>query len=169
MLELKLYYARKRGELMKKYMAIAIKEALGGISKGDGGPFGACITLGGKVLAVGHNTVLKRQDSTCHAEINVIREASKRLGRFDLSDCRIYTTTEPCPMCLSAIHWARIQKVIFGTTIEDVHSRGFNELLLKAEKLIRISKSKITVKQKFRGDCLELLKAWDAKGNRKVY
>ena len=83
---------------MKKFMQIAIQSAESGILRGQGGPFGACIVKNGKILATSHNSVLKKKDPTCHAEIEAIRGASKKLKRFDLSGCEIYSTTEPCPM-----------------------------------------------------------------------
>ncbi len=109
-----------RYDLQKKWMRLAIRSAQAGIRRAEGGPFGAAIVRGNQMIAVAHNTVLKDHDATCHAEVNAIRIASKKLKRFDLSDCVIYSTTEPCPMCFSAIHWARIAKVIFGTAIADV-------------------------------------------------
>ena len=101
----------KTMKLHEKYMWIAVCEARKNLCKVCGGPFGACIVKGGKVIAGARNTVLKN-DASCHAEINAIRLASKKLKTHDLSGCRIYSTTEPCPMCFSAIHWARIGSII---------------------------------------------------------
>jgi len=110
----------------KKWMKLAIDSATAGMTRQAGGPFGACIVRKGKAVAVSHSTVLKSCDATCHAEINAIREASKKLKRYDLSDCTVYSTTEPCPMCFSAIHWARIPAVYFGTGIPFSCHRPFN-------------------------------------------
>jgi len=151
-------------------MVLAIKSAQAGIKKPTGGPFGAAIVRGKQVIAVAHNTVLKDRDATCHAEVNAIRMASKKLKRFDLSDCVIYSTTEPCPMCFSAIHWARIAKVIFGTSIADVQKRGFHELPIPSRKMKREGKSPVSLKAGFmKKECLALLAEWDRKENKKVY
>ena len=95
-------------------MKLALCSAQWGIKRSAGGPFGAVIVYKGRALSVAHNTVLKKNDPTCHAEINAIREASRKLKTFDLRHCVIYSTTEPCPMCFAAIHWARIPLVVYG-------------------------------------------------------
>ena len=154
----------------RKWMELAIQSARKGIKKSTGGPFGAAIVRKGQVLAVAHNEVLKKNDATCHAEINAIRIVSKKLKRFDLSDCVIYSTTEPCPMCFSAIHWACLGQVIFGTFIADVAKRGFNELFIPSRKMKREGKSPVRIKSGFmKKECLELLKAWDKQDNKKTY
>lgn len=108
-------------------MKIAIEEARKGMKKRHGGPFGAVIVKDGKVLAKGHNTVIKDRDATCHAEINVIRYASKKLKSFDLSSCEIYTTGKPCKMCEGAINWAKIKKVYYGNTYKEAFIMSFDE------------------------------------------
>ena len=112
---------------MNKYMRMAITEAKKGINKGEGGPFGAVIVKDGVVVAKAHNTVLKNHDATCHGEVNAIRKASKKLNTFDLSGCEIYTTGEPCPMCLGAILWSNISKVYYGCNILDTEDIGFRD------------------------------------------
>ena len=112
---------------MKKYMDLAIKEAYLGVDKNDGGPFGSVIVKDGKVIAVGHNEVLKNNDPTCHGEMQAIRNACKELNTFDLRGCEIYTSCYPCPMCLSAIIWSNIKKVYYGNTKEDVAEIGFRD------------------------------------------
>ena len=94
-----------------EFMCLALREAQKNLSDMRGGPFGACIVKGNKVIAISRNTVLK-QDATCHAETNAIRKASKKLRTYDLSGCWIYSTTEPCPMCFSAIHWSKINVLV---------------------------------------------------------
>ena len=154
----------------KKWMELAIMSAKKGIKKSEGGPFGAVIVRGRQVIAVGHNTVLMERDATCHAEINAIRIASRKLKRFDLSDCVIYSTTEPCPMCFSAIHWARIAGVIFGTSFVDVAKRGFNELYIPSRKMKRDGKSPVRIKAGFmKKECLALLKEWDKQPDKRIY
>lgn len=112
---------------MNQYMKLAIEEALEGIQKGHGGPFGSVIVKDGKVLASGHNQVLLDHDSTAHGEIVTIRKAEKLLQSHDLSGCELYTTGEPCPMCLAACLWANIEKVYYGCTIADNERIGFRD------------------------------------------
>ena len=112
---------------MNEYMQIAIDEARKGIHAGHGGPFGSVIIKDGKILARGHNTVLADKDSTAHGEINAIRDAERKLETYDLSNCEIYTTGEPCPMCLAACMWANISKIYYGCTIDDNESIGFRD------------------------------------------
>ncbi len=112
---------------MNEFMNIAIKEAKLGIRSKHGGPFGAVIVKNGKVISKAHNVVLKKKDSTCHAEMEAIRKACKVLNTYDLSKCEIYTTGKPCPMCKSAIQWAKISKVYYGCTYADAREIGFNE------------------------------------------
>ncbi len=154
----------------QKWMKLAIGSARKGIKKSEGGPFGAAIVRENKIVAIAHNTVLKNNDATCHAEINAIRIASKKFKRFDLSDCVIYSTTEPCPMCFSAIHWARIAKVIFGTSFEDVAKRGFNELYIPSRKMKRDGRSQVRISSGFmKKECLALLADWDRQSNKRIY
>lgn len=109
------------------FMQIAIDEAKTGIKNGHGGPFGAAIVKDGKLIASGHNQVLLNNDSTCHGEISAIRKAEQTLGTYDLSGCELYTTGEPCPMCLAAILWANIEKVYYGCNLEDNAKIGFRD------------------------------------------
>lgn len=113
---------------MNKYMKIAKKNAENGIKNKDGGPFGAVILdKDGNIIANGNNKVLKTNDPTAHAEVVAIREACKKLNTYDLSDCTLYTSCEPCPMCLSAIIWANIKDVYYGCTKEDASNIGFRD------------------------------------------
>lgn len=112
---------------MNKFMKVAIQEAAKGIKNNEGGPFGTVIVKDGKIIARAHNQVLKNHDATCHGEIEAIRKASKKLKTFDLSGCELYTTGEPCPMCLGAILWARIDKVYYGSNIKDTEIIGFDD------------------------------------------
>ena len=112
---------------MNKYMRMALNEARKGIKAGHGGPFGAVIVKDDVVIAKGHNQVVKNNDPTCHGEIMAIHKACKKLGTFDLSGCEIYTTGEPCPMCMAAILWANIEKVFYGCNILDTEEIGFRD------------------------------------------
>ena len=112
---------------MKNIMRLCIEEAVNGVNQGEGGPFGAVILKDGELIAVAHNTVIKTNDPTAHAEINAIREAGKKLSTHDLKDCILYATGYPCPMCLSAIIWANIKEVYYGTTLKDAEEIGFRD------------------------------------------
>lgn len=159
----------KRHQLDKKYMLMAIKEAEKNLKKLYGGPFGACIVKDGKVVSVACNTVLKN-DATCHAEVNAIRLASKKLKTFDLSGCVIYSTTEPCPMCFGAIHWARIGVIAYGTDIADAAKLGFCELAIANKELKKTGKSKIKIFSSYlRDDCLELFGKWSRLERKLLY
>ena len=110
-----------------RFMKIAIDEAEKGVVAGHGGPFGCVIVKDGKVIGKGHNEVLLQHDPTCHGEIMAIRNTCKDLGTIDLTGCELYTTAEPCPMCLGAILWANISKVYYGCSISDTDSIGFRD------------------------------------------
>ncbi len=113
----------------QKPLELAIKESKENVSNNykKGGPFGAAILKDGKIIASAHNTVVESKDATAHAEINAIREASKVLGTHDLSGCILYTSAEPCPMCLSAIIWANIKEVYYANTRKDSAEIGFRD------------------------------------------
>lgn len=153
----------------ERFMRRALAEARKNLARPDGGPFGACIVRDGQVLAAARNTVL-RDDATCHAEVNAIRKASRKLGTFDLSGCEIYSTTEPCPMCFGAIHWARIVTVIYGTGIRDASRAGFNELRIGNRRMRALGGSRVRLVPGFlREECLELFEAWQALPDRRSY
>ena len=145
------------------------------IANNDGGPFGACIvqndkTLGDKIISLERNTVLKDTDPTAHAEIKAIHAATKALKRIDLRDCTIYSTTEPCPMCFSAIHWANIRHIVYGSHIEDVKALGFRELSINNETMKQLSSSQIEISADVEKQaCLDLLKYWQSHSNRAIY
>ena len=153
-----------------KYMLLAIAEARKNLKTQKGGPFGACIVRGNKVVALARNTVLSCNDATCHAEVNAIRKASKKLKNYYLSGCVIYSTTEPCPMCFSAIHWSKLEAVYFGTAINDVKKLGFDELRISCRRMKLCGRSQVKVVEGFMAkDCRELLRDWSKLGGRKVY
>ena len=152
---------------MDQYMKIALDEAYEGIENGDGGPFGAVIVKDGKVIGKGHNRVVKNADPTCHGEMEAIRDACRRLKTFDLSGSTIYTTGEPCPMCLGAIMWANIEKVYYGCDVKDTEAIGFRD-----DKFYELSK--IENKKKFlaeldREECLKLYSEYMGKTNKTAY
>lgn len=139
-----------------KFMDIAIAEAKTGIYNADGGPFGAVIVKDGKIISSGHNHVLANNDSTCHGEIDAIRKAEQKLGTFDLSGCELYTTGEPCPMCLAAIMWANIEKVYYGCTIGDNEIIGFRDAKFDTMMGGRAGLPEGFLEEKDRQKCLEL-------------
>lgn len=152
---------------MDQYMKIAIEEAYGGINAGDGGPFGAVIVKDGKIIGRGHNRVVKNGDPTCHGEMEAIRDACKKMGTFDLSGSTIYTTGEPCPMCLGAILWANIEKVYYGCNVIDTERIGFRD-----EKFYELSKpeNKARLQTELdRDECLKLYDEYLKKTNRTAY
>ena len=151
---------------MIKDMKSAIREAYRGIEKGEGGPFGAVIVKDGRIVAKGHNQVLKNCDATCHGEIMAIRRASKKLGTHNLSGCEIYTTAEPCPMCLGAIMWANIDKVYFGCNINDTDKIGFRD-----EKFYNTDKDSLQsfLTEVDRAECLKLFSDYAAIEGKENY
>lgn len=152
------------------FMRRAIAEALEHLTELAGGPFGACLVKGDEVLAVAHNNVLQDRDPTCHAEMNAIRLAAAKLQTYDLSGCEIYTTTEPCPMCFAAIHWARLNRVIYGTTIFEVARLGFNEMTIGIQQMQILGRSPVCIYPAFLlAECRQLLESWEQIPGRQVY
>ena len=150
-------------------MKIANEEAEKGMNANDGGPFGAVITKNGKIIAQGHNKVIRTNDPTAHAEITAIREATKKLGKFDLSDCEIYSSCEPCPMCLSAIHWAKMKKLYFGCTRKDAEEIGFDDKFIYDVIKGTAKKKQVKVINLDRKDCLVPFNDWMKKSNKVNY
>lgn len=142
-------------------MQEAINEALKGIKKGHGGPFGSVIVKDGEIVAKGHNLVLKNNDPTAHGEVTTIRLAGKKMGSFDLKGCELYTTAEPCLMCLGACLWANIDKVYFGCTVNDTNDLGFRDDIFDLLLDIDRTKAKESMLLEMgRDECLELFKQY---------
>ncbi len=154
---------------MEDFMKIAILEAEKGIRKRDGGPFGAVIVKDGVVIAKGHNRVISTHDPTAHAEMVVIKEASSFLKRFDLSDCELYTTCEPCPMCYSAAHWAKIKKLYYGATRQDAADIGFDDQYLYEVLANDHVDEKMSEEQLDRDRCLEVFRIYENDAERTAY
>src|SRR5690242_9661329 len=151
------------------FMGLAIEKARGGIGAGQS-PFGAVIVNGDRVVATAHNTVWSSTDPTAHAEINAIRQATAALARIDLEGCTIYSTCEPCPMCLAAIHWSKIRRVVFGASIADADAAGFSELHVRARDLAKMGGSSIKVEAGLlRDECRALFALWKKNPARKAY
>ena len=151
-------------------MKIAIIEAKKGVTKGHGGPFGCVIVRKGKIIAKAHNQVIRINDPTAHAEMLAIREASKKLKNFDLSGCELYSTSAPCPMCFSAIDWAKIKKVYYGCTKRDAAHIGFDDKHINDIIQGKTKKNPVTIKKGLnRKECLEVFKLWSEKEDKKKY
>lgn len=145
---------------MNRYMELAKRNAEEGINRGEGGPFGAVIIdKEGHIISNGNNQVIKNNDPTAHAEIVAIREACKKLNTYDLSDYILYTSCEPCPMCLSAIIWANIKEVYYGCTKEDAGEIGFRDDMIY-DYLKGNNFNLIDLKKMDREECLEVFKKY---------
>ncbi len=155
-------------ELHKNFMEMAIGLANENIING-GGPFGALVVLNNKVVGTGANQVTTINDPTAHAEVLAIRAASKSLNRFDLSDCTLYTSCEPCPMCLGAIYWARISTVFYGNTRNDAASIGFDDEYIYNELKLPLEKRSILMKPLMPNEAIKTFEAWSLKPDKTEY
>ncbi|MFC2149522.1 nucleoside deaminase [Candidatus Auribacterota bacterium] len=153
----------------EKFMLLAIEKAREGIQKGQA-PFGACIVRDGELVSCVHNIVWESTDITAHAEVHCIREACGKLKTIDLSGCALYATCEPCPMCFTAAHWARISRIVYGACINDAKKAGFNELTIEDQEMNELGNSYINVTGDFMKDeCLALFKEWKESKKSKPY
>ena len=153
---------------MNKYMEIANENAKKGIEKKQGGPFGAVIVdKEGNIISNGNNKVLLNNDPTAHAEIVAIRNACEKLGTYDLNGCVLYTSCEPCPMCLSAAIWANIKKIYYGCTKEDANSIGFRDDIIY-EFLKGENKSLVDLENIDRNECIKVFEKYN-KENGVIY
>jgi tRNA(Arg) A34 adenosine deaminase TadA len=155
--------------MKEKYMRAAIRLSLSKMRANCGGPFGAVVVRKGKIVGRGWNQVTSTNDPTAHAEVSAIRDACKRLKTFQLDDCELYTSCEPCPMCLSAIYWARFKKVYYGNTRKDAAKIDFDDDLIYREVARPIAKRLIPMKQLLRPEALEVFKAWKNKTDKIRY
>lgn len=156
--------------LMKlKFMREAIRLSFTTMRDHCGGPFGAVVVRKGKIVGRGWNRVTSTNDPTAHAEVTAIREACKRLKTFQLSDCELYASCEPCPMCLSAIYWARLKKVYYANTRRDAARIQFDDDMIYREVARPVSKRLIPMKQLLRDEALKVFEAWQAKEDKVRY
>ena len=151
------------------FMARAIELSIENVRSGRGGPFGAVVVRGGKIIAEGVNCVTAVNDPTAHAEVVAIREACKKLGVFELKDCEMYTSCEPCPMCLGAIYWARPARVYFGSTAADASNAGFDDSFIYNEIPQPHAQRKIPMIQMMRDEALEAFRTWQRQPNKVPY
>lgn len=150
-------------------MRLAIDVCRLGIEAGQS-PFGAVIVRDGQVIASTHNTVWADTDPSAHAEVNVIRAACRRLGSISLEGCTLYSTCEPCPMCLSTSHWARLDRVVFGASIHDAASAGFSELPISSETMVELGQSPLAIQRGvLQPECVLLFEEWKRANRSRVY
>ncbi len=145
----------------EKFMRIAIELSENNVVNGLGGPFGAVIVKDGKVVAKSANKVVAENDPTAHAEVSVIRLACQELGTYNLSGCEIYTSCEPCPMCLGAIYWARLDKIYYANTKADAASIGFDDFFIYNELGYEMDNRSLSFNQMLRDEALKAFKLWE--------
>lgn len=155
-------------ELDKQYMLRAIELAQKSVEIG-GGPFGAVITKDGDVVAEGHNCVTLHNDPTAHAEVTTIRKACEALNTFDLTGCKIYTSCEPCPMCLSAIYWARLDRIYYGCDKIDAKNIGFDDSFIYEQIELKPQFRSIVSTQLLHSEALSAFKMWEDKLDKTEY
>lgn len=152
----------------KEYMELAIRISEQNIKNG-GGPFGAVIVKSGEVIASAGNRVTSENDPTAHAEILAIREAAKKLKTYDLTGCRIYSSCEPCPMCLGAIYWSRIDALYYANTKEDARAIGFDDSMIYEEIAKPVDKRNLPSEQMMRNQALQAFQMWNRKSDKTEY
>ena len=150
-------------------MKEAIKIAIEGVQNNEGGPFGAIVVKDGKIIGRGNNKVTSTNDPTAHAEVIAIRDACKTIGSHQLEGCVIYTSCEPCPMCLGAIYWARPDKVFYACTKKDAAQINFDDAFIYKELALPISERKMEIAQLLRNEGLVAFKEWELKDDKIRY
>ena len=153
-----------KNEFMKRAIELSIESVNNG-----GGPFGCVIVKDEKIVSEGSNKVTSTNDPTAHGEIVAIREACKSINNFSLNGCELYSTCEPCPMCLAAIYWARVDKIYYANTRKDAQKIGFDDSLIYAEFEKNIDKRKIPMIQTMRNEALKAFELWDKKTDKVKY
>jgi guanine deaminase len=143
-----------------EFMQLAIRLATENVLSGAGGPFGAVIVKDGKIVSTGVNTVTAVNDPTAHAEVNAIRQACQALGSFQLPGCVLYTSCEPCPMCLGAIYWVRLDSIFFGNTCHDAAEVGFDDSFIYEELRVPTGQRKLPMVRLLPDKAIESFRAW---------
>ncbi len=151
------------------FMRVAIDLARQGVVRGDGGPFGAVIVHEDKVIGQGWNRVVAEKDPTSHAEINAIRDACQTLGDFSLAGCELYTSCEPCPMCMAAAYWARLRRVWYAAGGRDAAAIGFDDNHIKSQLTQAEDMRSLPHGQLLRQEALEVFRLWSQSANHKLY
>lgn len=149
-------------------MREAIRLASENVENG-GGPFGAVIARGGEIIATGVNRVTANCDPTAHAEVSAIRAAAQKLGTFNLSGCEIYSSCEPCPMCLGAIYWARLDRLFYGNTKADAARIGFDDAFIYKELALPLSERTLRAEQLLGKEAIATFEAWEQKTDKTPY
>lgn len=152
-----------------EFMTRAISLAIEHVNSGGGGPFAAVIVKDGAILAEGVNQVTTTRDPTAHAEISAIRNACRRQASWQLNGCEIYTTCEPCPMCLGAIYWARLDRIYFACSREDAAEAGFDDSLIYREIELPAGRRRLPICQAMRQEALEIFRRWNVQAARIPY
>lgn len=153
----------------REFMLEAIKLSHQGMLNNDGGPFGCVVVKDGSIVGRGWNKVTSTNDPTAHAEVTAIRDACKNLGTFQLDGCEIYTSCEPCPMCMGAIYWARPSKVFYANTRQDAADIGFDDSMIYEELTLPLTQRRISIECLGREDAIKVFEAWSAKTDRTDY
>lgn len=153
-----------KDELMRKAIQLSIDNVANG-----GGPFGAVIARDGEIIATGVNRVTADNDPTAHAEVSAIRKAASVLGTFDLSDCEIFTSCEPCPMCLGAIYWARLKKMYFANNKTDAKNIGFDDSFIYDELALPLDKRHLSSEEMLRNEAIKAFEDWQNKSDKIEY
>ena len=155
--------------MSKQFMREAIRISIDKMRSNHGGPFGAVVVKRGKIVGRGWNQVTSSNDPTAHAEVVAIRDACRRLKTFQLEGCELYTSCEPCPMCLSAIYWARLKRVFYANTRRDAAKANFDDAVIYQEVARPISRRKISMRQFMRKEALRALAEWKRKPDKILY
>lgn len=151
-------------ELMRKAIELSVRNVAEG-----GGPFGAVIAKDGEIIAVGVNRVTADHDPTAHAEVSAIREAARKLGTFDLGGCEIYSSCEPCPMCLGAIYWARLDRLYYGNDKHDAAAIGFDDAFIYKELAIEPENRRLESQRLLSREAIKAFEAWQSKTDKTEY
>ena len=155
--------------MISKFMREAIRLSARQMRAGKGGPFGAVVVRKGKIVGRGFNAVTSTNDPTAHAEVMAIRDACRKLKTFKLDDCELYTSCEPCPMCLAAIYWARLRRVFYGNTRKDAAKIGFDDDAIYRELAMPLPRRSLPMKQLLRDEAANAFTEWQDKPDKQRY
>lgn len=164
-----IYLPGSEAELEQAFMQVAIQLGRTGMEENEGGPFGAIVVCEGEIIGRGNNQVTSSNDPTAHAEVLAIRHACAHLQNFVLHDCVIYTSCEPCPMCLGAIYWARIERIVYAGTRHDAAQYGFSDEDIYRECTVPLHERTIPIENVAREEALAMFRAWDKKTDKTLY
>jgi len=152
-----------------EFMQRAIELAVDAVESKSGGPFGAVVVRDGLIVSEGQNRVTSTNDPTAHAEVEALRAAGRALGTFDLSGCELYTSCEPCPMCLAAAYWSRVEAIVYAGTRDDAAAAGFDDALFYKELERPISERRVSMTPFLQGEARRAFDAWEAQPDKQPY